>query len=96
MRRAPLNHPLEGKIICNLKSIMDERRLTIAGVSRIAHLSRPTVRNLRDNDFERVDLSTLAKICDALNVGIGVLLTHKPLTVLMAEEGYGIIDDPAD
>jgi DNA-binding Xre family transcriptional regulator len=69
--------PPQGRVICNLRSIMDERHLTVEDVARIAGLSRPTVRNLRTNRSMGVSLETVAKLCSFLRVGMGVLFTYK-------------------
>jgi DNA-binding Xre family transcriptional regulator len=69
--------PPEGLIICNLQDLMDERHLSLAELCRLTGLSRPTVRKLRTNKFEGVSMVTVAKLCTALKVGVGVLLTHK-------------------
>lgn len=66
---------------------MDERRLSLAEVSRLTGLSRPTVRKLRTNHFEGVSMTTVARLCSALKVGVGVLLTHKSPSELKAESG---------
>lgn len=78
-------YPREGLIFCNLKELMDERRLTVAELSRVTGLSRPTVRNCRDNRFEGLSMVTVARLCSVLKVGVGVLLSHKTSNQLEAE-----------
>lgn len=79
------SYPPEGLVICNLQTLMDERRLSLAEVSRLTGLSRPTVRKLRANRFEGVSTATVARLCSALQVGVGVLLTHKSRSQLRIE-----------
>jgi DNA-binding Xre family transcriptional regulator len=84
------NYPPEGLVICNLQALMDERHLSGAEVSRITGLSRPTVRKLRTNQFGGLSMATVARLCSALQVGVGVLLTHKP-QVQLASEGEALV-----
>jgi DNA-binding Xre family transcriptional regulator len=68
--------PQEGIVWCNLRRIMNERHLTVSKVARLANLSRPTVRKLRDNQINSVSMTTVAKLCSALKIGTGVLFSH--------------------
>lgn len=77
--------PREGLIICNLKHLMDERHLSLAEVSRLTGLSRPTVRKLKQSRFEGVSTVTVAKLCSMLRIGVGRLFVHKTQTQLIAE-----------
>jgi DNA-binding Xre family transcriptional regulator len=63
---------------------MDERGLKPVEVERLAGLSRPTVRKLRTNQFTAVRMTTVARLCSVLKVGVGVLLTHKSENQLLA------------
>ena len=77
--------PPEGLIICNLQALMDERGLKPVEVERLAGLSRPTVRKLRTNQTTAVRMTTVARLCSALKVGVSVLLTHKSQSQLQSE-----------
>lgn len=77
--------PREGLIICNLKHLMDERHLSIAEISRLTGLSRPTVRKLKQSRFEGVSTVTVAKLCSTLRIGVGRLFVHKTKNQLIAE-----------
>lgn len=68
--------PTEGFVVCMLSNLMNERQLSTIQVSRIANISRPTVRKLRENRFDLVSMTTVSKLCSSLNVGIGVLFRH--------------------
>lgn len=68
--------PPEGFVVCMLGQLMNERQLSIIQVCRIANISRPTVRKLRENRFDLVSMTTVSKLCSSLNVGIGVLFRH--------------------
>jgi DNA-binding Xre family transcriptional regulator len=80
--------PPEGMIVCTLSQLMNERQLSTIQVARLANLSRPTVRKLRDNRADRVSMTTISKLCSSLQVGVGVLFRHIPQHALI-----GIIDD---
>lgn len=85
---APMSNnefPREGLIICNLKHLMDERRLSLAEVSRLTGLSRPTVRKLKQSRFEGVSAVTVAKLCSMLRIGVGRLFVHKTQKQLITE-----------
>ena len=79
------NFPDEGLIICNLQHLMDERQLSLAEVSRLTGLARPTVRNLKANRLAGVRWVTVAKLCTVLRVGVGRLFTHKTKIQLIKE-----------
>ncbi|MCK5548691.1 MAG: helix-turn-helix transcriptional regulator [Thermoplasmata archaeon] len=68
--------PQEGFVVCLLSQLMNERQLSTVQVARLANISRPTVRKLRDNKIKRVSMTTVSKLCSSLNVGIGVLFRH--------------------
>lgn len=68
--------PPEGFVVCMLSDIMHERQLSTVQVARLANLSRPTIRKLRDNRFDRVSMTTVSKLCSSLKVGVGVLFRH--------------------
>ena len=69
--------PDEGVITCNLRQLLDERRLSQAEVCRLTGLSRPTVRKLKYNRLEGVSMVTVARLCTVLKIGVGRLFTHK-------------------
>ena len=71
--------PPEGLVVCMLGNLMKERQLSTVQVCRIANISRPTVRKLRENRFDLVSMTTISKLCSSLNVGIGVLFRHYTL-----------------
>jgi DNA-binding Xre family transcriptional regulator len=82
----PTEIPPEGLVLCNLNRIMDERRLTVAETSRLSNLSRPTIRKLRDDPCSVVDTATVAKLCHALKLGVGVLFVHVSQGSLQSNE----------
>ena len=57
---------------------MGERRLKIADVARLSGLSYQTVFDLYHGKAQRIDLTTLDKLCRALDVPVGELLEYVP------------------
>lgn len=77
--------PPEGLVDCRLGKVMFERRLTVTQLSGLANLARPTIRKLRDNHFDSVSKTTIAKLCDTLGLSVGVLFVHTSKTVIELE-----------
>jgi putative transcriptional regulator len=57
---------------------MGERRLKIADVARLSGLSYQTVWDLYHGKAQRIDLTTLDKLCRALGVQVGELFEYVP------------------
>lgn len=64
-------------IHCNLKEILDERGISMRELARAIDYRRETVRQLCNNDIERLPLEMLARICGYLDVEPGDILTIK-------------------
>jgi len=58
--------------------VMGERRLNIQDLARLSGLSYTTVFHLYHGSAQRIDLTTLDKLCGALNVAVGDLLEYVP------------------
>jgi putative transcriptional regulator len=63
-------------IVNHLSEIMGRKRLKIADVVAGTGLAINTVSGLYHDKVKRVDLETLDKLCDFLEVGIGDILEH--------------------
>lgn len=63
-------------VINHLSEIMGRKRLKIADVVAGTGLAINTVSGLYHDKVKRVDLETLDKLCDFLEVGIGEILEH--------------------
>lgn len=58
-----------GKVRLKLKDIMKERDITIYALSKAAAVEFTTIKNYAENaNLNRVDLTTLAKICYTLEI----------------------------
>lgn len=63
-------------VINHLSEIMGRKRLKISDVVSGTGLAINTVSGLYHDKVKRVDLETLDKLCDFLEVGIGDILEH--------------------
>jgi putative transcriptional regulator len=61
-----------------ISRVMGERRLNIQELSRRSGLSYTTVWSLYHGTAQRIDLTTLDKLCRALDVQVGDLLEYVP------------------
>ena len=66
---------------CHLSTIMGERRLKIADVSRDTGINRGTITRMYNEEATRVDLDVIESLCTYLKIDIGDL--------------YQVIEDPA-
>lgn len=66
-----------GKISCNLKNIMQQRKITIYKLSSISNIKYEIVKKYCDNDFQRIDIDILAKLCFCLNLGVDSILMYE-------------------
>ena len=58
---------------CHLSTIMGERRLKIADVSRDTGINRGTITRMYYEEATRVDLDIIESLCRYLKIGIGDL-----------------------
>lgn len=63
-------------VINHLSEIMGRKRLKISDVVSGTGLAINTVSGFYHDKVKRVDLETLDKLCDFLEVGIGDILEH--------------------
>ncbi|MNW38896.1 hypothetical protein D3C74_159740 [compost metagenome] len=63
-------------VINHLSEIMGRKRMKVADVAAATGLAMNTVSGLYHDKVKRVDLDTLGKLCDFLDVGIGDILEH--------------------
>ena len=58
---------------CHLSTIMGERRLKIADVSRDTGINRGTITRMYNEEATRVDLDVIESLCTYLRINIGDL-----------------------
>lgn len=60
-----------------LSEIMGRKRLKVTDIVKATGLAVNTVSGLYHGTSKRVDLETLDKLCDFLEVSVGDILEHK-------------------
>ena len=67
-----------GKVEIKLKSIMDEKKISIYRLSKLTNLKHSTVKNYYNNcPITRVDLDVISKLCYVLKCSIEDILEYK-------------------
>ncbi|MET3658508.1 helix-turn-helix domain-containing protein [Sporosarcina psychrophila] len=61
-------------IVSNLKAILDEREISIRQLSQAIDYRFESVRNLYNDDMERLPKDLLYRVCTYLEIEIGELL----------------------
>ncbi|QKE71903.1 helix-turn-helix transcriptional regulator [Arthrobacter citreus] len=62
------------RVKSNLKSILDQRGISIRKLSEDSGLPFETLRRLYNDDTKQYQRDTIGRVCEVLNVGIGELL----------------------
>lgn len=63
-----------------LSDLMGKHKLTIAKVSELTSLSRPTISALYHEKVSRIDFETVIKLCKLFNCTVGDLIEYVPDT----------------
>ena len=66
-----------GKISCNLKEVMKQKKITVYKLSNISNIKYEIIKKYCDNNIQRIDLDILAKLCFCLNSEICSLLKYE-------------------
>ena len=66
-----------GRIFCNLKDILKEKKITIYKLSSISNIKYEIIKKYCDNNIQRVDLDILAKLCFCLNCEVNDMLKYE-------------------
>lgn len=67
-----------GKVEIKLKSIMDEKNISIYQMSKLTSLKHSTIKSYYNNcPITRVDLDVLSKFCYVLDCNIEDILEYK-------------------
>lgn len=65
---------------CNLSTLMGRERLTIAEVIRRTGLTRNAVSTLYEERAKRIDLNTIARLCELFHCSVDELFEYIPDT----------------
>ncbi|NLY14201.1 MAG: helix-turn-helix transcriptional regulator [Gammaproteobacteria bacterium] len=63
---------------CNLSTLMGKERLTIAEVIRRTGLTRNAVATLYEERAKRIDLNTIARLCELFDCSVDELFEYIP------------------
>lgn len=63
---------------CNLSTLMGRERLTIAEVIRRTGLTRNAVSTLYEERAKRIDLNTIARLCELFDCSVDELFEYIP------------------
>lgn len=61
-----------------LSDLMGKHKLTIAKLSELTSLSRPTISALYHEKVSRIDFETIEKLCKAFHCTVGDLIEYVP------------------
>lgn len=70
-----------GYVYCNLKELMDEKRITISMMSKLAKIKYDVVKRYYYNEMYQTDLQILAKFCYVLECKISDILKYSKTLV---------------
>lgn len=76
-------------VICRLRELINDRRLTQLEVAGATKLSPTIIGNLYHNQFQRIDCKTAEKLCRYFDCKLGDLFE-------ITEEGEAKVRDRAD
>jgi putative transcriptional regulator len=70
--------PQRGVIVNRVSEAVGRQRLTLTALARLAGLGRDTVSDLYRDKTRQITFSTLAALCQALEVQPGDLFAYRP------------------
>jgi len=68
-----------GRVRIRVDELLEERGMTVGDLAEKTGMNYATVLALKRNASTRVDLDTIARICDALGVRIERVLVYEPV-----------------
>ena len=77
-------------VICKLPILLAERKMRVADLIRGTGINKTTLHKLYNGELTRIDLETIDRICDYLDVQVGDLFVfekdkihHRPVFVIL-------------
>ena len=64
-------------VICKLPVLLAERRMRVADLIRGTGINKTTLHKLYNGDLTRIDLETIDRICECLDIQVGDLLVFE-------------------
>lgn len=66
-----------GKIVFDLKTIMDKKKITISKIAKITGLHHKVVRRYYEGTVERYDKEVLSKLCFVLGCDLNDIMHYE-------------------
>lgn len=67
-----------GKVTLNLEKLIAEKGISKTQLSYKAEISHTQINRFCKNDVSRIDLNTIARLCNILDCKIEDLITYEP------------------
>lgn len=64
-------------IVCNLPILLAERKMRVADLIRGTNINKTTLHKLYNGEQTRIDLDTIDRICNCLDIDVGDLFSFK-------------------
>ncbi|MBQ8133659.1 MAG: helix-turn-helix transcriptional regulator [Clostridia bacterium] len=69
---------MEGNIIINIDVMLAKRKMSVTELSERVGITLPNISVLKNGRAKAIKISTLAKLCEALNCQPGDILEYRP------------------
>lgn len=64
-------------VVCKLPILLAERKMRVADLIRGTGINKTTLHKLYNEELTRIDLDTIDRICDYLNIQVGDLFVFE-------------------
>ena len=64
-------------VVCKLPILLAERKMRVADLIRGTGINKTTLHKLYNGDLTRIDLDTINRICDYLDIQVGDLFVFE-------------------
>ncbi|MBR2176510.1 MAG: helix-turn-helix transcriptional regulator [Clostridia bacterium] len=69
---------MEGNIIINIDVMLAKRKMSVTELSERVGITLPNISVLKNGRAKAIKISTLAKLCEALDCQPGDILEYRP------------------
>ncbi len=67
-------------VICKLPILLAERKMRVADLIRGTGINKTTLHKLYNGELTRIDLDTIDRICDHLDIQVGDLFVFEKIS----------------
>ena len=78
-------------VICKLPILLAERKMRVTDLIRGTGINKTTLHKLYDGELTRIDLDTIDRICEHLDIQVGDLFFLVKLLIIMVLNSYLVI-----